>query len=435
MWWMVPVACWMGTAEAAKPGDGPEIAVVGMHVPGQTDESSLRLALQVSNAIDDNGGAAVRPKEVHLALQGREALVLEAAALGAGRSKRDEGRILYDRADFEGAIPVLVDAVSAIEKGMAGTGDPRDLISALLLLGQAQWSIGETDAAADAFRRVIVLEPSRQLDPVNYPPKIVRFFNETRDGVLSLEKGSVQLQIPDRNTVLIDGREVLSGTVKLVPGLHYALITGPDGERSYRMVMVQAGEAQSLQVRPKARNLGAVVGFETAAPEGTRQLYGALGTHAGSGLLLLGGVLDNGDAALQLYEVRTGSFSQVASKRAGSGPGEALEDLVPVVLANLTETGTLRTDRVAYDAAALPVSENPMLAGLLLDPEPLVELEAERRRPTWLVWAGVGTVAVGGATVAAVTLAAASGGDDPGDQPEPGGGGDGGVILVGPFPN
>lgn len=431
---MLPLACWMGTAEAAKRADGPEVAVVGMHVPGQTDESSLRLALQVANAIDDGGGAAVRPKEVHLGLSGREALVLEAAALGTGRSKRDEGRILYDRADFEGAIPALVEAVSAIEKGMAGTGDPRDLISALLLLGQAQWSLGETDAAADAFRRVIVLEPSRQLDPVNYPPKIVRFFNEARDAVLAKKKGSVQLQIPDRNTVLIDGREVLSGTVKLVPGLHYALITGPDGERSYRMVMVQEGESQALQVRPKVRNLGAVVGFETARPEGTRQLYSALGTHAGSRLLLLGGVLETGDAALQLYEVRTGSFSQVASKRAGSSPGQALEELVPVVMANLTETGTLRTDRVAYDAAALPVSENPLLAGLLLDPQPLVELAPERRRPTWLVWAGVGTVAVGGATVAAVTLATASG-DEPGDQPQPSEGGDSGVILVGPFPN
>ena len=52
MWWMVPLVCWMGAADAAKRAEGPEVAVVGVHVPGQTDESSLRLALQVAPGCD-----------------------------------------------------------------------------------------------------------------------------------------------------------------------------------------------------------------------------------------------------------------------------------------------------------------------------------------------------------------------------------------------
>ena len=82
-------------------------------------------------------------------------------------------------------------------------------MQALLLLGQARRSTGDTDGAKQAFAQVVVLEPSWQLDAVNYPPKIVSFFNDVRYEVLARPKGRLQLQVPDRNRVLLDGREAL----------------------------------------------------------------------------------------------------------------------------------------------------------------------------------------------------------------------------------
>ena len=425
----------LSTAEAAKKSTGPEVAVVGVHLPDQTDTSSLQAALLLVEAMGDLSVSPVSPAQAHERLAGREALVVEGAALGPGRRKREEGRILYDRADVEGAIPVLQEAVGALEIGLSGTGDPRELVQALLLLGQAQWSIGETDAATDAFTRVVVLEPSRQLDSVNYPPKIVSFFNDVRYAVLTRPKGRLQLQVSDRNVVLVDGRESLSGTVELIAGTHYALIKGPDGERDFRQVVLKPDQVEVLSSRPGARTLGQEGMGPGDRSAQTRLLYESLGTHVGTPLLLLGGEVSDGQVAMQLYEARTGSFSKISRARSGGDPVAALAGLLPEVLDHATDSGNLRTDRVSFDVLPLHQNDNPLLAGLLLDPEPMVEVELvrERQKRPWIVWASVGAVAAGGAAVTIATLATATG-DDGNNGGSTQTSGPEGVILVGPLP-
>ena len=101
-------------AMAARARTGTEVAVVGVHLPKQTDETSLSASLALVEALDAAGVVGLSPEAVHARLAGRESLVVDGAALGPGRRKREEGRILYDRADFEGAIPVLEEAVQAL---------------------------------------------------------------------------------------------------------------------------------------------------------------------------------------------------------------------------------------------------------------------------------------------------------------------------------
>ncbi len=419
-------------AMAARARTGTEVAVVGVHLPQQTDETSLSASLALVEALDAAGVVGLSPEAVHARLAGRESLVVDGAALGPGRRKREEGRILYDRADFEGAIPVLEEAVQALGDGLSGSGDPRELVQALLLLGQARWSTGDTDGAKQAFSQVVVLEPSWQLDAVNYPPKIVSFFNDVRYEVLARPKGRLQLQVPDRNRVLLDGREALSGTVELIAGLHFALVSGPEGERSFHQVRLEPGETEVLTARPSARSLGLADPTAAGRSAQIRLLYQSLGTHVGAPLVLLGGQLEGGKVGAQLYETRTGSFSRIETAPAGSDPVAALVGLVPSVLDDLTEAGNLRTDRISFDVAAFDQDTDPTLSALLLDPTPLVAFETERRRPSWIVWATVGTVAVGGAAVAVATLATVNG-EDPKPEPTPDTGPEG-VILVGPIP-
>ena len=234
--------------------------------------------------------------------------------------------------------------------------------------------------------------------------------------------------------MLIDGREVLSGTIELIPGTHYVLVTGPDGERDFRVLEVQSAQTEVLQSRPQERSLGVAAASRAERAQQIRLLYSALGIHAGTQLVLLGGEVDGGNVALQLFEARTSSFSNAAVAPAGGDPAAALLGLVPDVLENVSDSGNLRTDRIAFDVAALAQDDNPLLAALLLDPDPFSEPAQPARTTNWAVWAGVGAIAAGGAAAAIVTLSTASSGDEP--APGPGATEDAneGVILIGPLP-
>ena len=412
-------------AWAAK---GAEVAVVGAHIEGQSDAQAIANAEALIEALDRSAGVvAVPPGKLRGRLSGRESLVVEGAFLGNGRERLDEGRLLYDRADLAGAVPVLDEAVEALTAGLAGAPDTKDLVDALLLLGLSHLFSGDPAGATSAFERVVILDPTRELDPVNFPPKAVQFFTDVRRQVLDAKLAALFVEMPGDAQLFVDGKESLSTSVMLPPGPHYVLVDGGGGQRAFEVVTLEEGDRRRLRVQLERAALAQAGSTDGARSEQTGRLYGSLGQHAGTGLILVAGETAGGSVAMQLYETRTGNYSKAVTAQGFGDPMGSLLDLVPVLAGYVSEQGTLRADRVSPRVVALDVSSNPLLASMLLDPEPIVETVTVTKDTPWFVWAGVAALAAGGAGTAAVLLTRDA---DPDDGPQT----VSGVIVVGPMP-
>lgn len=414
-----------GPAWAAR---GAEVAVAGVHVAGQSDEQALDNAGALIQALDAAPGVvAVPPGELRARLSGRESLVAEGAFLGNGRDRLEEGRVLYDRADLAAAIPVLDEAVESLTGGLAGAPDTKDLVDALVLLGLSHLFTGDPAGATLALERVVILDPTRELDPVNYPPKAVQFFTDVRRRVLDAEPAEIFVEMPGDARLYVDGKQSLSTALELPPGPHYVLVEGAEGQRAFEAVVLEAGARERLKMNLQRAALAQAGGTAEARADQTARLYGALGRHAGTGLILVAGEAQDGEVALQLYEPRTGNFSKAVTADSVGDPVGSLVDLVPVLAGYVSEQGTLRADRVSPRTAALDVSANPLLASMLLDPEPIVETVLVTRKTPWYVWAGVAALAAGGAATAAVFIQEGGPDEEPAQKTT-------GVIVIGPMP-
>lgn len=388
-----------------------EVAVVGVHVAGMDDKAAIEASAQLTEALDATEKIdTVTPGEVRGRLAGREALVVEGTFLGPGRADLNEGKVLYERAEFEGAIPVLGEAVEKLQDGLAGATDSKDLIEALILLGMAHASTGDAEQARKTFKAVVTLDPARELDQVNYPPRMVSLFNEVRGQVRAAPAARLVVQAPeDGARVYVDGidRGQAPVTVEgLPPGTHYVLVIGAGGKRSFDEVELQPDGRRVYQAPLDTRALATAGGDAAERARQTRLLYSSLGTHIATGLVLIGGELPDGNVGMQLYETRTGNFSQILSAPSNGAPVSAMLDLVPSVAAWLTEDGTLRPDRVAKQVAPMALDDNALLASVLLDPEPIIATVEVKKGWPWWAWAGVVTVAAGGAAGTAIALTA-----------------------------
>ncbi len=407
------------------------VAVVGAHLDGQDEAAALANLEALSAALESTGRLdVVPPAELKRAFAGREALVLEGAFLGPGRQRLAEGRVLYERAEFDAALEPLAAAVDALSNATLHTRDNRDLLDSLLLLGLTHFSVGAEAEAAAVWGRLVVLDPARQLDAVKYPPKLVRAFAEVRASRLKEPRGSIRINAPEGAELFIDGRPTPADVPDLLPGDHYVLVVAPDGRREGAVVEVVSLKRASWT--PALENLRIAA---AGANEGERrvqaaQLYRSVGEHAGASFVLIAGGFGDGKIGLQLYEPRTGNFSKLAEGAGGSDPVGAMVDVIPTLAAFVDDAGALRGDRVVPNALALDIGSNPWLTRVLLDPEPMTETVTVTRRTPWYVWAGVAAVAAGGTAALALVLTK----DEP-TTVDPGGGGDGGETPEPVDPN
>jgi tetratricopeptide (TPR) repeat protein len=419
------ITSWLlaGIAYAAT----PELVVVGLHTPGVTGDAALADANRIAAALDNSGKVdALTPAEVGARLAGREALILDAFALGPAREMLREGRILYDRAQPDQAIPVLDQAANLLAEGLATSTDARDLHEALTLLGLAHAGLGDEAAAKAAFRRAVVLDPARQLDAVNFPPQIVALYEGVRAQAAGENKGRLGVTAPAGTPVWVDGRAVGSTPLAdqdLLAGEHYVLARAEDGAAAFAVVEVAAGERKSLAAELSPRSVGRPAADAAGRSKQTRELYRSVGQFTDRDPVLLAGMIGNNQVALQLYAPASGNFSRVLTGEAGDDPVSALLDLAPAAIAFLSDTGDIRSDRVSPQVVAFDISANDVLAGMLLEPRRAGTAAVTAHKGVkWYVWAGLGAVVAGGGATAAA-LALGSGGDT-----------DTGTITFGPIP-
>lgn len=418
----------------------PEVAVVGLHVPGVDLEDAEAVNDRFIEALADSGKVAVvPPEELAGRIQGRESLIIRDAALNRGQEALREGRALFERADTEGAVPLLERAVARLEEGTRAVGDPRELVEAHLLLGLAYASLGDNSSALLSWNEVAILDPSLELDPIRYAPKIVTLFNEARELAAQSQAGALTVTSAGgaAGEVLVDGRPVgpAPAVVEgLSAGTHYVVLDTEDGARHLAVAELLEGEPLDLSVSEQSAALGRPADDPVGRAVQTGELYKALGEYGETALFLVGGVVD-GDGgeqvSLSLYAPRSRTFSKALMSDAGDEPASAMLDLVPSLTNYINDSGGIRSDRIAPQVPPLDISANPLLTRLLFDPAPptapadegATDDEGGGRR--WLLWTGVGVVAAGGAATAAVLLL--SEGDEPSEDNT-------GTVVLGPIP-
>jgi hypothetical protein len=412
-----------------------ELVVLGLHVPDRTLAQALEDQEALARALEAGGTVDVPDRdEVARRLAGREVLVLDGWALGAGRERLKEGRVLYERAVPDQAVATLEEATKLLAQGLALSTDTRPLHEAYVYLGMTKLGLGDEPGARSAFLRAATLDPSRRLDALNFPPDTVDLYEAERAAVAGAVPATVQFavaDVPEGTRAWLDGRELpgLADKAIVAPGTHFLLVRTPDGRSDGVQVRAAAGERKSVTVRLDSRTLGDAAKEPAGRSRQARDLYRALGQHLTTSPLVLAGTLPDGKAGLQLYDPVTGNFSRVVSADAEGDPVGALTD-VAGTLANFLQDGRLRADRVAPQALALDVGTNEVLAEMLLAPRaPEVEapppvVVTERRGLPWYAWTSIGLLAAGGGAAAAIV---ATQSDSTPPAPV-------GTVTVGPLP-
>lgn len=382
----------------------PEVAVIGVHVEGLDEEGGEAASQSIGEAVERTGVMTfVEPQFASAKLKGREDLVLRDMALGEALAGLEEGRVLYGRAEPDAAIPLLEAAIEDLEAGIRSTGSTSDLLDAYLLLALAQTAMGENDAALSAYRSVVVLDPTLELDPISYPPDIIDSYTSVHDAVLAEGTGSLRVTSRAEGVdVLVDGRSfgVAPVTIEALPaGTHHVYARTDDGLRAYVSVDIDSGENETVALEMDNRMLAPAATSASEKKAQTEGLYAALGAYSQTPLVLLAGESGDDQVSIALYSSRSGNFSQALAAPAGDDPVRSIVDLVPALGSYVTETGDIRPDRVAVTVPALDLADNAVLTQVLLDPNEEVQVQYIESGPKWYVWAAMGGVAAAGAGV------------------------------------
>jgi hypothetical protein len=414
MWFMLLLT----TAVAARL---PEVAVVGVHVQGLDEAGGEEASARIGEAVERTQAMTyVEPQFVSAKLKGREALVLEDFALKDGRDLLEEGRVLYQNAEPDEAIPLLQMAAEELELGIAATGNTDFLIEAWLTLGLAHTGMGDEEAANAAFREVIILDPTRELDPISYPPDVIEGYARVRTDVLSAGTGQLALNATaDGAEVFVDGRSVgvAPVTVEGLPvGRHRVFVTADGGLRAYEEVLIEAGGTRKLSLKVDERQITETAEDRYGRSAQVESLYGAVGSYAQTPLVLLAGETGEGQVAVLLYSSRTNNFSHFLTAPAGEDPVGAIVDLIPALGSYVTETGDIRPERVSVSVPPFAVSDNAVLEQILLDPNEDVQIQYIEKGAPWYLWAAGGGIAAAGIGVGVYAVLSEPTGTDPKDN-------------------
>ena len=133
-------------------------------------------------------------------------------------------------------------------------------------------------------------------------------------------------------------------------------------------------------------------------------MYRSLADQVTEGWILMAGTLGGERVGLQVYEARTGNFSKVIEKQIGVDPVESITSLTADLGGFQSPDGMLLTGMVSSQRIPLDIGTNPTLARVLFDSGTVPRSGAAQTSGIaavpWPIWAGVGTLVLGGITTA-----------------------------------
>jgi len=145
-----------------------------------------------------------------------------AVALPDPRPLIKRGIAAYGNLELEGAVNSLDAAAHLVDQTGAAGLDTTTLADLFLYRALAHSTRGDDPRSWDDFVVVAGVQPTRVLDPANFPPRAVDRFNQARAHVAALPRGEVTLASGGaRCRVAIDGVIVTVAELELPFGRHW----------------------------------------------------------------------------------------------------------------------------------------------------------------------------------------------------------------------
>ncbi len=362
------------------------VAVVGVFGnPDSYEEDLNDMTEELVDLIDRSPGFEARgPDSFGRSVWDRKSSVLEDVFLGAAQASLQEGKVLYDNAQFQGALSSLEKAESSMERGIEFLRDPRLLVEIHLYLGLTHTALGNHEDAQEHFEEVARTDPARTLDPVRTPPNMIEAFEDAK--LFISESGSVGVEVMSGDvegaSIYINGRR--AGTtptyLDLAPGEYHIAVEHPEEGWDYQKERFYAGDDLTLDfvlipqgIRPMGREK-----TESSRSRRVQSLFRSLGETIDADLLLLAALDDGDNLQLQLYSPRSDVFSGVSEGLVMSGgriDRDVLSELVTEVLYMTDGSGGIRPDNTTTTTSPLYIGRNPTLNRLLTGAEPSLATE------------------------------------------------------------
>jgi hypothetical protein len=205
---VLPLLAALAAASVADVEAAPAADVVVLWAPGEPPGPVEQAARAHGAAVIDRSPAPPPTVETAQLLQ-RGLAAYDALKLDEARAVLDQARDLADRT---GAAGLTMAQLSDI----------------FLYRGLVRAQSGDDTAAWDELVTAIVVDPSRELDPARFPPKIVEQFRRARDTLLhDRPAAELQIDVPAGCTSYVDGA-ASSGKEHKHTGAHWIRVACAD---------------------------------------------------------------------------------------------------------------------------------------------------------------------------------------------------------------
>jgi tetratricopeptide (TPR) repeat protein len=233
-----------------------------------------------------------------------------------------EGKKAYQALKFNVAVESLSEARREFILKLPSLRANRDLLDAHLYLGLTYVALKQISKAEEEFRRVVYLDPLRELSAKEFSPKVLEVFGKVRRDVLAEEPISVRLESrPAGALAYLNGRSIGKTPIeaKLQPGEYFVLMELKGFDPWYKPIRLKKRrESLSATLQPTGSSLNLSRDFRVR--EGADAESGDFGplvdlaSAVGADYVFLGTVDRKRDYRLlgQLFDARTSELSQVA---------------------------------------------------------------------------------------------------------------------------
>lgn len=201
------------------------------------------MGLLVVLALVSRADAAPSADLVVLWAPGLRAAPVVAAARAAGAAVIDQspkpegasqtaqlvqkGLDAFDRLEFDEAWQLLETARSEIDRTGAAGITQAQLSDVFLYRGLIKTQEGDINAAWEELIIANTVDPTRELDPGRFPPKVIAEFERAQATVKNKGTAQLTVSVPQGCRVLVDASSA-NAPVTLIVGRHWVRVTCPD---------------------------------------------------------------------------------------------------------------------------------------------------------------------------------------------------------------
>ena len=195
-------------------------------------------------------GARIAPIEAVARRSGAAVIDRSPAPPGAATTAKSvhAGIAQYNALSFDAAARTLDAAAREADQSGAAGLTPAELSDLFLYRGLVKNQLGDESGGWDDLVIASAVDPTRDLDPLVFPPKVVEEFGRARETVGKRDRARLSVQAPAGCAATVDGAPAV-GEVERVVGLHWVRVTCADRAPQGMKVELTAG-ATTLPIQP-----------------------------------------------------------------------------------------------------------------------------------------------------------------------------------------